>query len=84
MLKAALLGIGLVAALASISAAQPSNLSYGFDYRLPMDSHPYGSSSYYGWPNYYRATDYWATLASSDPFGGWRHCQRDASVAPGQ
>jgi hypothetical protein len=63
MLKTALLGIGLVAALASTAAAQPYNLSYGFDYRPRMDGHPYGSSSYYGWPNYCRAADYWATLA---------------------
>jgi hypothetical protein len=81
MLKAALLGIGVVTALASIAAAQPYNLSYRFDYRLPMDSHPYGSSSYYGWPNYYRAADYWATLAASDPFDGWRSASEGAGLA---
>jgi hypothetical protein len=79
MLKAALLGVGIVAVLAAVAAAQPYNLSYGRDYRLPMDNHPYGSSSYYGCPNYYRATDYWANLASVEPFAGWR----PASGSPG-
>jgi hypothetical protein len=66
------MGIGLVVVQATIAAAQPYNLSYGRDYRQTMASHAYGSSSYYGWPNYYRTTDYRASLPSLDPFVGWQ------------
>ena len=82
MFKAALLGTGLAALVATTAAAQvyypyPSyNYSYpGYiypTYNYPSYSYPYGYSPYYGWPNYYQAPVYGPGPAYPDPYVGWR------------
>jgi hypothetical protein len=87
MFKAALLGAGLVASVATTAAAQvyypDSYPGYGYysypgysypTYSYPSHSYPYGYSPYYGWPGYYQAPayPYRAGPAYSDPYVGWR------------
>src|SRR5215831_20397008 len=73
MFKAALLGAGLTALVATTAATQvyypyPSyNYSYP-GYIYPTYKYPYGYSPYYGWPNYYHAPVYGAGPAYSDPY----------------
>jgi hypothetical protein len=79
MLKSALAGIGLAAALATTAAAQlyyPYNPGYSYysypGYGYPTYGYPSGYSAYHGWPNYYGAPAYRAGLAYSDPYVWWR------------
>ncbi|HYZ43211.1 MAG TPA: hypothetical protein VE687_21655 [Stellaceae bacterium] len=76
MLKAALLGIGIVAAVATTATAQVYYPYPGYSYpaySYPWYGYPYGYSSYYAWPNYYGAPvyPYRAVPAYADPYVGW-------------
>ena len=81
MIKSALLGVGIVAAVATTAAAQPYYPSYSPGYSYP----PYGYPAYsyppgyawsygwpYGWSYYYPAPAYRAAPAYSDPYVWWR------------
>ena len=79
MLKAALLGIGIVAAVATTATAQVyypySYPGYSYpSYSYPWYGYPYGYSWYYAWPNYYQAPvyPYRAGPPYADPYVGWR------------
>ena len=89
MIKSALLGIGLVAAVATTAAAQTYYPNYYPGYSYP----PYGYPTYsyppgyawgygwpYSWPYYYPAPVYRAAPAYSDPYVWWR----PYSTMPGQ
>ena len=77
MIKSALLGVGLLAGVATTAAAQ----SY-YPYYYPGYGYPYGYAAYgyapgygrYGWPYgspYYSAPAYQAP-AYADPYAWWR------------
>lgn len=79
MLRSALLGIGLVAALAATAKAQAyypyyypsySYPEYSYPgYGYPYAAYPYGYSTYYGSPYYYYPTTrYPGRTAYSDPY----------------
>lgn len=75
MIKSALLGVGLVAALATTAAAQPYYPyyypGYGYSYGSPAYGYAPGYS-WYGWPSYYPTPAYQAAPAYADPYAGWR------------
>ena len=78
MIKSALLGVGLVAAMATTAAAQPYYPYYpGYSYppySYPAYSSPPGYAWYgwpYGWSYAYSAPAYQAP-AYADPYAWWR------------
>ena len=83
MIKSTLLGVGLLAAVATTAAAQPyypyysgyGYPGYGYaPYGYPAYSYPPGYTWYgwtYGWPYYYSAPAYWTAPAYSDPYAYW-------------
>jgi hypothetical protein len=81
MVKSALLGIGLAAALTTAATAQAYYPYYspGYSYyaapaysyptySYPTYGYPYGYSAYYGWPYSYPAPMYRPAPAYSDPY----------------
>jgi hypothetical protein len=86
MIKSALLGIGIVAGLATSAVAQPyypyyyypgysyySAPGYSYPtYSYPAYGYPYGYSSYNAWPYAYPGPAYRPAPAYSDPYAAAR------------
>lgn len=70
MIKAAVLGLGIVAAISTAAAAQTYYPYYASGYGYPAYSYPYGYP-YYGpvyYPYYYPVPAYRPAPAYSDPY----------------
>ena len=79
MIKSALLGVGIVAAVATTAAAQTYYPNYYPGYSYPAYGYPTYPGGYawgygwpYSWPYYYSAHAYRAVPAYSDPYVWWR------------
>jgi len=71
MIKSALLGVGIVAAVATTASAQTYYPNYYPGYSYPP-GYAWGYGWPYSWPYYYPAPAYRAAPAYSDSYVWWR------------